>query len=608
MFFLLSVSAQTLKEMEYESLSSLGIIVDDPETAVLIVETTVFPLTINSRAGVREVRDIEQGVYQVLLNPGVHIVEIRAEGYLPLKLDRLNFPPKGGHKVRVRAKPQFGATGQFDADRPELRLDYAAATGEDVYVQLDDDPPQKLDFSGRFVTLRPTPGSHTVSVFAGGRRWQKTLDLQARQQYREAVSMDQGTQQAFVADDPGNLFIESDPPGATVYLNQVEQAGVTPLTLNDLQPGAYQIEVTLAQHVPSTRQVEVRALDYTTERVELTPNYGRLEINSTPPGAIIYLNEDQVGNTPFSMRRDAGTYRLRLVQLYYHDEIDTLVVEQGSAFNRTYELRPRFGTVVITSEPTGAKVTSAGEDWGPTPVRRERVLSGSHLIAVELAPYPKQERTIVVRDRQTETVRLNMSRTFGHLSIASNPPNATVQIKESGKTLGRTPLQNVPTAPGTYTLVFTLPDHDVLERVVPVVQGESPAVDVKLARHVGHLRVESSPPRATIYVDGAERGTTPQILRDLPTGTYSIRISLSGYDPSVGSAVVEQHNVTDYRVRLGTAGTDSLQTVELLGGAKMEFVWIEAGTFTMSSPSSESESKQLSASCAIARSTASSAG
>ena len=34
----------------------------------------------------------------------------------------------------------------------------------------------------------------------------------------------------------GNFFVESDPPGGIVYLNQVEQEGVTPLSRNDLQP------------------------------------------------------------------------------------------------------------------------------------------------------------------------------------------------------------------------------------------------------------------------------------------------------------------------------------------------------------------------------------
>ncbi len=549
--------AQDLQEMEFEELPSSGLIVDSPEAAVLIVETTIVPLSFNSRGGIRRFDDSQEGVYQVFLNPGVHIIEVMAKGYLPLKLPRWNFAPKSGRKIRVRTKAQFGAHAQFDAERPELRLDYAASSGEEVYVQLDDNPPQKLDFSKGYVVLRPMPGPHAVKVYSGGRMWQRTLDMEARQQYRETVSMDEGTQQQFTASSPGNLFVESAPPGATVYLNQVEQAGVTPLTLNDLQPGAYQIEVTLAQHLPATRQVAVRELEYTNISMELTPNYGQITVNSTPPGAIIYLNDQQSGNTPFSTRLDAGTYLLRLVQSYYYDEVDTLRIEPGTTFDHTYPLRPRFGSVAVSSEPAGATVRVGGESWGQTPLRRERVLSGRHLLEVERAPYPRQERTIEVGDGESQTVHFNMSSTVGHLSIISDPPNAVVQVKESGKDLGRTPLQDVLMVPGTYTLVFTLPNHDALESIVPVVQGERPTIKVALDRHVGHLRVESTPPRATIFLNGVERGTTPQILRDLPTGTYSLRLDLKGYDANAVSVLIEHDQVADQRISLGTAGTEA---------------------------------------------------
>lgn len=552
-----TVRAQELQEMEFEELPSTGLIVDDPEAAVLVVETTVTSLIFNSRGGIRQVREPEPGIYRVFLNPGVHYVEIRAKGYLLLKLPRWNFQPKTGRKIRVRPKPRFGPGAGFDANRPQLRLDYAPDSGQEVYVQLDDNPPQKLDFSRGYITLRPTPGAHTVQVYAGGRTWKRTFDLESGKSYRETVVMSAGTRSEFAAGHPGNLYVESEPPGAAVYLNQVEQPGVTPLSLNDLQPGIYQIEVVLAQHLPASQQVEVKELEYTNVSLELTPNYGQVEIGSTPSGALVYLSDEQRGITPFNVRLDAGVYPLRLVQSLYHEEFDTLRIEPGTKFSRTYPLRPRFGTVEVTSDPPGVRVEAEGVSWGVTPLTREQVLSGRHIVRVELEPYPSQERAVEVRDGQAHKLHFDLSSRIGHLTALSDPPGATVTLKENGRQLGSTPLRQVPLSPGTYTLVFALPDHDTTERTIPVAQGDAPQVEVALVRHVGHLRVETTPPRARIFLDGTARGETPQVIRDLPTGSYSMRIEKEGYDPETRQILIERDEVADQRITLGTAGTEA---------------------------------------------------
>lgn len=48
---------------------------------------------------------------------------------------------------------------------------------------------------------------------------------------------------------------------------------------------------------------------------------------------------------------------------------------------------------------------------------------------------------------------------------------------------------------------------------------------------VGEIRVISSPSRADVFVNGERRGMTPRNLRDLPLGTYTIRVLRPGYSP-----------------------------------------------------------------------------
>jgi hypothetical protein len=53
----------------------------------------------------------------------------------------------------------------------------------------------------------------------------------------------------------------------------------------------------------------------------------------------------------------------------------------------------------------------------------------------------------------------------------------------------------------------------------------------------GRLVVRSNPSRAEVVIDGTRRGVTPLSLRDLPLGSYVVRVTRSGYAP-------EAHRVT----------------------------------------------------------------
>ena len=75
--------AQDLGELEFEQMPSSGIIVDDPSTSLLLVESTVQGLQFKSRGGIRKVEEPSSGIYRVFLAPGVHNIEVLAEGFLP---------------------------------------------------------------------------------------------------------------------------------------------------------------------------------------------------------------------------------------------------------------------------------------------------------------------------------------------------------------------------------------------------------------------------------------------------------------------------------------------------------------------------------------------
>jgi hypothetical protein len=55
------------------------------------------------------------------------------------------------------------------------------------------------------------------------------------------------------------------------------------------------------------------------------------------------------------------------------------------------------------------------------------------------------------------------------------------------------------------------------------------ASGVRPARHLGTLRVDSTPSGAEVFLNSSLAGQTPLVIRNLPVGSRAVRISLDGY-------------------------------------------------------------------------------
>lgn len=81
------------------------------------------------------------------------------------------------------------------------------------------------------------------------------------------------------------------------------------------------------------------------------------------------------------------------------------------------------------------------------------------------------------------------------------------------------------------------------------IRGEEPA-----APQVGWLLVRTSPPGATVAVEGVDRGLTPLSLRDVPYGVHRVEIQAPGYEPQTREVTVSaEATVAAIRVELAPA-------------------------------------------------------
>jgi hypothetical protein len=99
------------------------------------------------------------------------------------------------------------------------------------------------------------------------------------------------------------------------------------------------------------------------------------------------------------------------------------------------------------------------------------------------------------------------------------------------------------TAPTTQTTVATtqataVPLVTTVAVTPPVVTTVQPTTPVTVIVTTGSVSVYSSPPGASILIDGVYSGTTPKTVTKVPAGNHILRLTMSGYHDYEGSIYI----------------------------------------------------------------------
>lgn len=144
------------------------------------------------------------------------------------------------------------------------------------------------------------PGKYAVTARAEG--WPEVRE--------EAVVDAERTTDLMINFKGGSLRLDSDPAGATVRLGAAV-LGRTPLVIPQLPPGACQLSLEYPTWPSLLFKTNI------TEGVESTGSvrfpYGKLTVETSPPGTTVLLGKRVLGQTPLTMEQfPAGTRKLTL--------------------------------------------------------------------------------------------------------------------------------------------------------------------------------------------------------------------------------------------------------------------------------------------------------
>jgi hypothetical protein len=214
------------------------------------------------------------------------------------------------------------------------------------------------------------------------------------------------------------LVVTSQPAGARVTVDGRAYAETTPTALRDVGPGKHDVRLELEGYATVERSLTTAADERAALQVALPPVTRRVEVQTAPDGATLYVDGHLVpGTTPTTVALTVDDFHeLRAERVGYETMVRALKPEDTApsvTLALQPERRPR-GTLVVEAQDV-AEVWLDGMPTGlTTPTLGFHVATGDHVIELRgtaASPGGAVERSAPkkVRVAQGQTLRVTMA-------------------------------------------------------------------------------------------------------------------------------------------------------------------------------------------------------
>ena len=207
--------------------------------------------------------------------------------------------------------------------------------------------------------------------------------------YAAAVSLLETERQALMEESEGLVAIrvESTPQGASITLNGKPTKLTTPTILRDIKPGSEQrLQLSLTDHASDRANFKVKSNGITRIQKELKLSRPNLEIETEPKGAIVKLDDSNLGQSPISAKISNGAHLMTVEKEGYLPVTKRISVKAEKVFKEVIRLSSRQDAAELrVASDLPAKIIVNGQNRGFTNDERPILLAPdtAHKIVVE---------------------------------------------------------------------------------------------------------------------------------------------------------------------------------------------------------------------------------
>ena len=205
---------------------------------------------------------------------------------------------------------------------------------------------------------------------------------------------------------------------------------------------------------------------------------------------------------------------------------------------------------VLPSEASDTATIQVSDGWATVISRSVYSISPAPTVEVSAKGFRPSMRTLEPSEYGT-TIVVTMVPLPGLLTMNTHPPDEKTRWWIAGSIVSTGAELRQELEASKYDVVVDHPYFEIESVVAEVLRGETTPLEVELRAVQGSIAIASRPSGATVHLDDAELGTTP-LERQLPGGTYSLRISHAGFDQASEEIQVtntERNLTRNYRLR-----------------------------------------------------------
>ena len=365
----------------------------------------------------------------------------------------------------------------------------------------------------------------------------------------------------YVNDQPelGFLAISSEPTDADIYIDG-KHYGKTNNVITDLAVGAHELKLEKEGYASLTKSFvttkgETLKLNETLQAISNQKVH--LIVKADQENATVYIDDEPLGTKEASKLFMLGTSHTWMIKCnMYHTESGTVTLNDRTVIDK--KLRPNYGFLNISTTPEqDAKVFVDEEYVGLSPVKTDKLKSGTHTVRVMKDMYKMAEKSFTVNDGQTTNATLNMSANFVTLTLTVDT-DADIYVddeyKGKGKWTGRL-------SDGSHIFEARKTNHKPSKKSVDLVLGENKTITLDAPTPInGEIEINTTPMGATIYIDGKSYGETPNYISDILIGEHELKLTKQGCAEIKKTIVIKEGEALTINETLQTGKEISIST------------------------------------------------
>jgi hypothetical protein len=201
---------------------------------------------------------------------------------------------------------------------------------------------------------------------------------------------------------------------------------------------------------------------------------GTLVVESTPPGAQIEIDGKQHGTTPGTIELPPGSHEVALTRRGITRRFN-VAVRPGEQVNQTLDWSQvkETGSLAVTTEPVGARVSVDGKPYGVTPITIPDLPAGRRRVVLEGQGGTVRREVTIETDR---TATLSEAIFSGFLAVFAP---VELQIFEGTRLVGTTENSRIMIPAGRHELTLVNKDLGTrMTRTVEVEPGQVAAINI----------------------------------------------------------------------------------------------------------------------------------